>query len=116
MHAVYGRRLSALLAVARSTAYTSRPAAAGDQDCDYVGADLDLQRVRCRRSLAAQGFAAAVDRRHWSRRLRPTDNRGSSQTVGAVDRTRNRVIDELWADDRAFIAVPPAAVPLVSSR
>jgi hypothetical protein len=74
-----------LMAVARSTTYTSRPAAAGEQDCDYVGANLDLQRVRYRRPLAAQGFAAAVDRRHWSRRLRPTrqplvgpDSRGRS--------------------------------------
>jgi hypothetical protein len=48
-------------------------------------ADRDRQRVRGRRSAAAQGFAAAVDRRHWSRRLRPTrqpwvepDSRGRS--------------------------------------
>jgi hypothetical protein len=96
MHAVYGRRLSALLAVARSTTYTSRPAAAGDQDCDYVGADLDLQRVRCRRSLAAQGFAAAVDRRHLAKAASSdTTTVGRAGQPGAVDRTRDRVIDEL---------------------
>jgi hypothetical protein len=116
MHAVYGRRLSALLAVARSTTYTSRPAAAGDQDCDYVGADLNLQRVRCRRSLAAPGFAARSIAGTGQGGFVRHDNRGSSRTVGAVDRTRDRVFDELWADDRAFVAVPPAVVPLVSSR
>ena len=42
-----------------------------------------------------RGSAAAVDRRHWSRRLRPTRLPWSSRTVGAVDRTRDRVFDEL---------------------
>jgi hypothetical protein len=70
-----------------------------------VGDHWWLRLGRCGRSPALVKAASS-----------DTTTVGRAGQSGAVDRTRDRVIDELWADDRAFIAVRPMAVPLVSSR
>jgi hypothetical protein len=95
MHAVYGRRSYALwrwrdrrpthrgpLHPVIKTVTMSAPTSI------FIGSDVgDHWRLQASplRSIAGSGQGGFV--RH--------DNRGSSRTVGAVDRTRNRVIDEL---------------------